>query len=259
MERDEFRSFVQPSLRNHPGIQALYWVPRVAARDRQSYEAAALADGNPGFQFLEGDGGGTLKRAPVRDVHFPIYFLEPPRGIGLTLGFDLASDPATLTALDRAADTGRIAASGKVWLEIDAEQHPAIVVFSPIYETPHVPETVAGRRDALSGFAAGILRIDVVAEQLAALGALADQNLDVYLFDDSASSNAGLLYATTSGTPLSAAGEISRASVSQGVFFAESVEVADCRWAMIFKPTEGLLSGAGLVVPWIAFVVGLLL
>ena len=53
VDREEFRWFVTPTLSRHLSIQALEWIPRVSAAERNAYEQSARDDGFAGFQISE--------------------------------------------------------------------------------------------------------------------------------------------------------------------------------------------------------------
>ena len=56
VERHEFRAFVGHELEEHPGIQALEWIPRVPALERATYEGLGRPSVEPasGFSTVAG-------------------------------------------------------------------------------------------------------------------------------------------------------------------------------------------------------------
>src|SRR5206468_3801133 len=102
---------------------------------------------------------GEVVRAAARDVYFPVYFLEPYQGNEAALGFDLASEPIRLEALDRARDSGEVAVTAKVALVQDVTRQSGLVVVVPIYNKNQALETVEQRRAALRGFVTGVVRV----------------------------------------------------------------------------------------------------
>jgi serine/threonine-protein kinase len=130
VSREEFQRFVTPALERHPSIYAFEWIPEVPGKDRAKWEARARREGLTNFQFTEV--GPELKMVPAseRDVHVPIYFMEPREP--LALGFDLASDPARLEPYERAKRSGRAAATGRIRLVEDPPGVHSIAVFHPV-------------------------------------------------------------------------------------------------------------------------------
>ncbi len=116
LNREQFRRFNVSEMTDRPGIQALEWIPRVKATERAAYEAAARRDGFLDFTFTERASQGHMVPAAAREEYFPVYFLEPYAGNEAALGFDLASNPLLLEALNRARDTGEVVATARITL-----------------------------------------------------------------------------------------------------------------------------------------------
>ncbi|MBL7134087.1 MAG: CHASE domain-containing protein, partial [Phycisphaerae bacterium] len=152
VERDEFRTFVAGFLLSHPHIQALEWVPRVRDSQRAAYEAAARKDGYGNFEITERAGQGQMVRAPRRQEYFPVYFVEPYKGNEIALGFDLASSPARLEALNRSCDMGKAAATARVTLVQETGRQFGLLVFLPVYKKGAPTDSVDDRRANLEGF-----------------------------------------------------------------------------------------------------------
>ena len=87
LSRPAFRDFVQPLL-DRQGIQALEWIPIVQDARRNLEERRAIHDGLSGFHFSEKTAMGEVIPAARRDVHYPVYYVEPLKGNGKALGFD---------------------------------------------------------------------------------------------------------------------------------------------------------------------------
>ena len=116
VERDEFHKFVTPILSQRKSLQALEWVPRVPHAERAKYEAAARTEGYPDFRIVQKGVQGTMAPAAQGKEYFPVYYLEPYQGNEQALGFDLASNPARLAALENSRDTGMPVATARITL-----------------------------------------------------------------------------------------------------------------------------------------------
>jgi CHASE1-domain containing sensor protein len=110
--REEFANCTRGTLSRHPSIQAMEWVPRVPAGERESHETDARRRGFEGYEITEQTGPGRMERASPRTVYFPAFYVEPLAGNECALGFDLASDPTRRAALSRALETDRAAFAG---------------------------------------------------------------------------------------------------------------------------------------------------
>ena len=114
---DEFKTYVCPILNNHPFIQALEWIPRVSAANRESYERNLREKGFPDFQFTERLINGKMGPASLRPEYYPVYFIDPLERNKNALGFDLASNSTRLKFLRQSRDTGKSLATDKETIE----------------------------------------------------------------------------------------------------------------------------------------------
>lgn len=164
--RDEFRRFVERSLKIHRGIQALEWVPRVRRVDRERFEQAAREGGFPEFQFKVWNDREGFWEATANDWaedYFPVYFMEPLVGNEPALGIDLSSNPQRNAALQLALKTGRPAATAAVTLA-QGRGDQGVLVFSPVYREGDHP---GASRDDLIGFGLGVFQVnDLIASSL---------------------------------------------------------------------------------------------
>ena len=131
LNRPAFRDFVQPLL-DRQGIQALEWIPTVPDARRNLLESRAIHDGLSGFHFSEKTVTGEVIPAARRDVYYPVYYVEPLKGNGKALGFDLGSNPVRLEALRQAAATNRPHATAPLKLVQEQETQTGVLIFVPI-------------------------------------------------------------------------------------------------------------------------------
>jgi len=207
VSRSEFSMFSNMELMERPDVQALEWIPRVKDSERETFERRARNDGMTGFSFTQRNTQGELIVAGKRDEYFPVYYVEPLKANEAALGFDLASNPTRLKALNKARDTGRLQASGRITLVQESGNSYGILVFQPIYDGGGVPESVAGKREKLTGFALGVLRIsDILSSGSSTVHT--DEIGAVFVFDTSAPSGQQLLFPTDS--PYQSMSEIKR-------------------------------------------------
>lgn len=185
-----FSRFVQRAVETYPGIQALEWAPLITQGDRATYEQW-LQDrtGQPSLGITERNRAGDLVPASERGSYVPVTFLEPWQTNEAALGYDLASDTTRRSALERARDTGTMAATGRIQLvQEKAKDQYSFLVFLPVYRQPaHSPSS---RQELLQGYILGVFRVaDVVEESLADL----DYEIDFYVLDQTAGADENLL------------------------------------------------------------------
>lgn len=133
VSKDEFTRFSAPLLAYTQGIQALEWIPRVPAREREAYEKELNRSRLETSRFTEQNQDGTLQPAGERDFYYPVYYLEPLSGNERSLGFDLGSNPVRRDALYKAADTGLPVASGRITLVQETDRQYGFLLFRPVY------------------------------------------------------------------------------------------------------------------------------
>jgi PAS domain S-box-containing protein len=188
--RCEFSGFVAPVLRQSAPFQAIEWIPRVTAAQRDSLENAARQDGLAEFRITERDTAGNLVAAGERDAYYPVYYLEPMSGNQAALGFDLASHPARQAALEAARRQNHPVASAPVRLVQETRDDRGLLVFHPVFRTGP-PD----REPELAGFTIGVFRIGDLATT--ALENLAAAGLSTTLRDITGTGRGGLIHGVT--------------------------------------------------------------
>jgi diguanylate cyclase (GGDEF)-like protein len=135
------------------------FVQRVPAAARAQFERTR------GIEITERGPDEHLRRARHHPVYFPLAYLVANRGAQRALGYDLGSDPERTPFLHRARDSGRPAATGVVQLVLGGA---GLIVYRPVYRDGAPIATVAQRRAALLGYAAGSFRVhDLAASAIA--------------------------------------------------------------------------------------------
>jgi PAS domain S-box-containing protein len=226
VERSEFARFGARLMGGDGTIQALAWVPRVPRNLRSAFEKAAQDDGPASFQITDRLPHGEMTRAGQRSEYFPIFCLEPLQGNERAFGFDMASDPARRDALERAADSGWLAATGRVVLVGTGDD--GFLVFRPYYRGGADPASKQARRDTLAGFVLGIFRMKDVVENKA-LNASAVSGLGLAVFDRDAPTGKRLLY--PQGAKFDAVGDL-----PQGPIETLTIPVAGRTWELAAYP-----------------------
>ncbi|MEX2106893.1 MAG: diguanylate cyclase [Solirubrobacterales bacterium] len=130
------------------------FLQRVPGSERGAYErrnGVPIAEPTP-------DGPRTARDRPV---YYPITYAVSALGGAAPVGYDLGSDPERAPFLRRARDSGEPVATQPVRLLIGGL---GINVYRPVYRDGAPTATVAQRRAALIGFAAGAFRVSDLAQ-----------------------------------------------------------------------------------------------
>ena len=154
-----------------------------------------LADKFPGIQGLAlvaltapGQGGKGAASA--------ITHIEPATAINVrALGFDMLSEPTRREAMERARDSGRAAASGKVRLiqEPGQGEQPGLVMYLPVYGRGLPTATREQRRASLVGWVGAPFRM---ADLMAGLGGERERDILLAIYDGVSMTREQRLYAS---------------------------------------------------------------
>jgi diguanylate cyclase (GGDEF)-like protein len=152
---DEFKQFTAHIIAAHPAMQAVEWVPRIAAHQRPFYERHTGSI----LTLKESGGQHNLSPAPAQGEYFPITYLQPPQGNERALGFDISSNPTVNKTLQTAIDSGQTTLTERIHLIQDLVKKNGIVIYTPIYAPHQRVETPAQRHQQLRGFVGSVLLI----------------------------------------------------------------------------------------------------
>lgn len=227
--RPEFSLFVTPALQRQPELQALEWIPRVPAAQRDRYEQLAVSDGLDGYRITEFTPDGLLVPAADRPEYYPVFYVEPLRGNAPALGLDLAHHPHRRAALDIAQATGQPVATAPIQLAQGTPLNPGFLVFAPVRDP----------RGSLLGFSLAVFRLDRLIAP--ALAPLADRGLHIVVRDE-ASPDAGLYAA---GTPRST-------PLSSDWRHRETLAFAGRHWRIDIAPGAGFAAPVAGFIGWAA-------
>ena len=166
--REDF-DVVASSLLRRGALTAAAYIEQVRQPERAGYER------RQGISIFERGPLGTRRPTGVRPVYYPVTYAVAEDEAKAPLGYDLATDAERGPFLLRARDRGRPSATDVVPLVIGGA---GINVYRPIYRYGAPIATVAQRREALIGLAAGAFRVEDLAA--AAISTLPEE-VDVQL------------------------------------------------------------------------------
>ena len=226
VSRADFRTYVEhQNLSDHyPGIQGVGYA-RVVPPERLAEHTAELR--NEGYPAYE------LKPAGERALYSAIIYLEPFSGRNLrAFGYDMYSEPVRRQAMDRAADSGQMALSGKVRLqqETGANEQAGFLVYQAVYHHDQPHGTDAQRRQQLRGWVYAPFRVNDFMHGL--LGEQA-QDLQIDIYDGELLNPQAQMYGIDleSGSPDTAAYESIR-----------RLDMMGATWTVRIRANESLLT-----------------
>ena len=252
VSREEFRIFVTPFLNRVKEIQALEWIPRVLETERAKYEEEAKRDGLEDFKIVERTEQGHLVPVKEHDEYFPVYFVEPYRGNEAAVGFDLASNPERLTALNKARQSGKSIATERIILvqEEKGEKY-SFLIFLPVYKKEVPLDTIEERRKNSTGFILGVFRIGDIVEN--ALASLEPKYVNVYLYDKNAPEDKSFLYYHRSRSRKDVLGtdDINKGNYAKSLAYKKTIEVGGRQWEIVCVTTPEFVAMHRTWYPWV--------
>lgn len=262
VDADEFHKFTKTLLFEHSSAQALEWIPRVRYWERQAYEEKMRAQGFADYSFKEFNTNNKLMEAQTqRDEHFPVYFLEPYEPNKNAFGFDLASNPAYLAVLKRARDIGRAVAA--VPLDPVSSRDSGkygIFVADAIYHKGAWSDSLEWRRENLTGFVAGLFRMDDILGR--ALQYIDPTGLDMYVYDLSAPAGRRFILRHHAGSHQqehpSDERFLSEKEINEmtGLFYTEILDIEGRQWMTFCVPANEYIAQKKSWVSWTILILG---
>ena len=241
---EQFRNEAQRILSRHGDIQALEWIPRIVQSERAQYVSRIRRD-FPNYEISERQQQGVMVRAGERQEYFPVYFVEPLLGNESALGFDLASSPSRLEALEKSRDRDIPQATASITLVQESEKQKGFLAFLPIYRGR--PLTIGQRRENLVGFVLGVYRIgDIFTSSALSKKSL---GIEMKLIDETLLAEHEMLYSHKSRT-----GFPSHENIS---YRKDLPEIWGRKWSLIASPTINYVAHRQSIAPQVVFFIGI--
>ena len=264
VSRDAFRRYVlRLDLdRRYPGIQVVTFNRRVPADQKRAYETAVRGDtsvhpnGYPNF---------AIKPPGNRPEYFPVEYFEPMTGNEEALGLDAGGDAVRYASVERARDSGQLAASGRVTIVRSDAKHVGFILRLPLYRNGMPQETVEQRRRALIGLITSSYRMDFLMQGVLSEPLLRQFRIRIHdagyidgseqsrtpaadnlLFDTSA-----LLTTEPSKKTLNPA-SVGDARLTQVL----SLDIGGRRWNLYFSPGPEFVGASNRLLPLVALLGG---
>jgi CHASE1-domain containing sensor protein len=227
----EFDEYLRGFQAKFPGIQALEFVPRIRNSDRTSYEAKVRAERYKDFSIRETGIDGKLAPVGDRATYFPVTYVFPLQGNERAVGFDLASNPARLAAMEAAAALDRQVATSKIILVQDKDKGAGFLVFDALYDGDGSHTTGPIGIDNVYGFALGVFKVKSLVDS--ALSAVAHDNVSINISQSMNDPINDILYTNTPAAQIDKSGMYTSSI---------GIEVAGRTWVITTVPTKKFIS-----------------
>lgn len=160
-----------------PAVQAVGFSERLAPAGKAPFEQAIRKE--YAHELAQPPVIHPPAPSPTADA-FVVKAIEPLARNRYGLAFDHAAEPRRIEAIERARDTGDWAATRRVRLFVEPGDVDGVVFYTPMYHGD-IPETLAGRREALSGVFFLAIRVDEMLRNV--FGAKLLDDLDIAIRD----------------------------------------------------------------------------
>ncbi len=250
VERNEFTTFTQRDYVRRPGVQSLEWVPRVAQKDRATFEQAASDEAWTGFQFKQWqpDGKWIATDEAWAEEYYPVYFIEPYNENSPRAGIDLGSHPALSKVLQQARDNDQLMALRQLIGEPNVANGNGFLLVTPMYGKGVKAEDIAARRENLKGFVLGRFNMDEIVQD--ALAGREEQDVKLQIADTSAAADEPLLFDEYGSSDSRRAPDLHRVT---------EYDIGGGKWRFEFTALPGYVASRRGWAPWLVLGGGLLL
>ena len=241
---DEFHGFAASAAASH-GIHSLTWVPVVPAVERGRFEAQMNCHGMERFFIFAQDEAGQRIAAAPGDVHFPVVYVAPVEGNERMPGFDLGSDPACRSAIERSVQSGLPVSTEPLHLFQETAGGRTVLLLHPVRKTD---------QDPLAGFAVGALRPQTMLVRAMDCVGQADPYAQISLIDLSGKASVSLAEYPPRDMPdrlVSGTGSNTGVATFPLFIFGSSWAV-EVRPGAAFNATHGTRAGPAVVIGGLA-------
>lgn len=131
---------------NYKGVQGIGFTLSFPNSEKDELERRVRAEGIPDFKIFP-ESQSSMRQA--------IVYLYPLSDRNKrAIGFDMSTEDTRRKALERARDTGKPIATGKVRLlqEKEDDMQDGFLIYLPIYKTGEIPDVLEKRVSALRGY-----------------------------------------------------------------------------------------------------------
>ncbi|HJW56018.1 MAG TPA: CHASE domain-containing protein, partial [Burkholderiaceae bacterium] len=170
-----------------PAVQAVGFSERIHPADKGTFERGLRQEYAEDFE--QPPAIHPILPSSTAEA-FVVKTIEPLAKNRFGLAFDHATEPRRVEAIDRARDTGEWAATRRVRLFVEPGNVDGVVFYTPLYHGD-IPDTLAGRRDAFSGFFFLAIRVDEMLRNVFGSKLLDDLDIEIRDKADMAGARAG--------------------------------------------------------------------
>ena len=257
--RKEFRVFAQDALSRQSSIQALSWVPLIKQHQVNEYTLQAQQAGFDNFGISQMNSRNDVISATTKNEYMPVYYIEPYKGNEKAMGFDLSSNPARLSAISKARDTGSTIITERIKLVQEKKDLYGYLLIKAIYLKGKSLDTLEQRRENFIGLATGVFRFEELLTS--SMLKISPVNMDILMLDTSASTDKQFLHFQSSGTlkePVSSE-TLPSLMLNDDLHWKATINVLGREWSILYIATDSLLETRDTWHAWLTLLSGLII
>lgn len=229
---------------NYPGVQGIGFTETFRAAEKENLERRMAAEGFPNFKvFPESD----------EQVRQAIVYIQPLNERNQrALGFDMSTERTRRAALDRARETGKPIATGKVRLiqeREDEDVQDGFLIYMPVFKSKIPPDTPEKQIADLRGYVYSPFRAGNFLSEV--YNASRDVDIGVKIYDDHAGAESLLAQTqqVVSPVPIQYGNEV--------FLTRETIEVAERKWIVEFNSLPSFAQQSNVVWTPLIFFCGI--
>lgn len=243
VEETGFTIFSRNAREYNGGVYGMKWAPRVLDRDRAAFEAdLKKRTGVP--YILDISDSGEHMPAPASDEYYPILISEPTARKELPVGYDLAVEIVTRSALEIAASNNQPIATTPLTVTDNGRTSYIYFISLPLYAKggESVEDNEQELNAQLKGFVVGLYDIDVIFNNVLVNAWSWDATNGVSLEDN----------ASQGGQQTRVAQHVGEDIVSNRDFeyTKQLTPIADLQWFLVGKPSVSYFKSHRTVFPY---------
>lgn len=263
VDKGGFESFAKGALSRNPAISEFRKIDKVTDDERAAFELnARKTTGIADFHIKDVDKNGRFIAAARRKEYYPICYIAYPPGhkydYSRIIGFDVSGVSQIRDALNKARDTGKLAATGEIKFPGEIFTRNIARMFLPIYKNGALSDSVEERRQNLIGFVPMLYSVAETIER--SLSGIPSVGIDIAIYEERPTTPPLLLYfrpAPSRKGPDDPAVEKDLLRKRGVLLWSGSTSVADTKWLIVCSPSPDFYEKHRMVLPWIVFIAGL--
>ncbi len=236
VSREEFTHFTNSLLERYPGIKAMSWNPLVPHQKRNQMVRKAQEQGTPDFSFTQKNSKGKLVPAGKRNEYVVVYYITPMAANRQALGFDIASSPTRLAAINQAFDTGSPVATARIKLVQETGHKYGVLVLLPIFKNHDSGDVPAFQKESRRGFVVEVLRIGDIIRTVQEK--FTSDHMDITLLDITDTGKNQLLYKKNMNVHFPNDDLQNKTTIQQEMAWEKSIPFAGRNWQILIHPAS---------------------